>query len=107
MKVCRMALAVALAGVLPLAQGETVAPASPPPVPAECWVEHTQVQPSPARQVSADAPVLATVYGALKDQRLGAEHPTEAQKKPCALKAPRPGPESGDSGATLPRSLTP
>lgn len=104
MKACRIAIAVALAGVLQPARGETAAPASPPAAPQDCWVEHTQVQPSPARQGSADAPVLATVYGAMKDQRLGAEHPTETQKKPCDLKTPRPGP---DSGATLPRSLAP
>lgn len=104
MKACRITLAVALAAVLQPALGEIVAPSSPPAVPQDCWVEHAQVQPSPARPGSTDGPVLATVYEAMKDQRLGAEHPTEAQKKPCGVNAPRPGP---DSGATLPRSLVP
>lgn len=104
MKVGRIAIAVALAGVLQSARSEAPAVAATPPVPQDCWVEHTQVQPSPARQGSADAPVLATVYGAMKDQHLGAEHPTATQKKPCDLKAPRPAPESG---TTLPRSLAP
>lgn len=104
MNTCRIALAVALAGVFQPVLGETAAPASAPAVPQDCWVEHAQVQPSPARPGSADGPVLATVYEAMKDQRLGAEHPTEEQKKPCSVKAPRLVP---DAGATLPRSLAP
>lgn len=104
MKTGHIAIAVALAGVLQPAWGEAALPAAPPAAPQDCWVEHTQVQPSPARPGSADGPVLATVYEAMKDQRLGAEHPTEAQKKPCGVNPPRLGP---DAGASLPRSLAP
>jgi hypothetical protein len=106
MKASRIAIAVVLAGVFETAQGEPAAVAGPAPAPQDCWVEHTQVQPSPARQGSTDAPVLVTVFGAMKDQRLGAEHPTAEQKKPCDVKAPRLGP-GPDASGILPRSLAP
>lgn len=55
----------------------------------DCWVEHTQVQPSSiVHDQHADA-VSSTRIHLMTDRHLGAEHPGDRRTRPCSILAPR------------------
>lgn len=85
--------------------GEAAESPAPANAAADCWVDHTQVQPSPPRQGSVGVPTADPAYRLMSDAHSGAEHPTPARKRPCnSLPPPRQG-----VGLRLPesRSLAP
>lgn len=88
----------------PALAGADAAPPAPAKAAADCWVDHTQVQPSPPRQGSVGTPTVDPAYRLMSDAHPGAEHPTPARKRPCTSLPPRQG-----LGLRLPesRSLAP
>lgn len=93
----RLAIAASLLVAVQNGHGAP-APAAVPPAAAstpECWVEHTQVQPSPTRPGSAGAPAAGAAVLALNDQHAGAEHPTKLRKRACNALRPPAGQKTG------------
>lgn len=55
----------------------------------DCWVEHTQVQPSTIVSDPHGEAVSSGKIHLISDRHLGAEHPGDRRTRPCSILAPR------------------
>jgi hypothetical protein len=71
--------------------GKAAAPAAPGLSPPDCWVEHTQVQPSPTARERRTAQQLASAQEPLfVEEHVGSEHPKGPRMRSCASQPESP-----------------
>lgn len=71
------------------ADGAMLQPARPLRTLPDCWVEHTQVQPSTVFAAGQEHTVASRKIHLMTDRHLGAEHPGDRRTRPCGVMLPR------------------
>lgn len=92
MSLKRLFVAACALAALPAAlaaDGAMLLPARPLRTLPDCWVEHTQVQPSTVFAAGHEHTVASRKIHLMTDRHLGAEHPGDRRTRPCGVLAPR------------------